>query len=49
MRFDPALAIRLGRAARQTALNHFGLDKIGQGAVALARLGLDLYERRLAT
>ena len=38
VRFDPALAIRLGRAARQTALNHFGLDKIGQGAVALAKL-----------
>jgi glycosyltransferase involved in cell wall biosynthesis len=46
IRQDPALAARLGRAARETALSHFGLDKIGAGTVALARLGLDLHARQ---
>ncbi len=48
IRRDPALAARLGRAARETALSHFGLDKIGAGTVALARLGLDLHAKRQA-
>jgi hypothetical protein len=42
VRSDPALAAQLGRAARETALNHFGLDKIAQGILALARRGLSL-------
>jgi len=43
---DPDLAARLGRAARETALAHFGLDRIGAGTVALARLGLALWTKR---
>lgn len=46
IRADAPLAARLGRAARETAVAHFGLDKIGAGTVALARLGLDLHARR---
>jgi len=42
IRSDRELAARLGRAARATVLAHFGLDKIGAGTVALARLGLSL-------
>ncbi len=40
VRSDPALRDRLGRAARETAIKHFGLDKIGASTIALARLGL---------
>jgi hypothetical protein len=46
IRTDMALGARLGRAARETAVTHFGLDKIGAGTVALAQLGLDLHARR---
>jgi glycosyltransferase involved in cell wall biosynthesis len=46
IRQDPVLAAQLGRAARETALSHFGLDKIGAGTVALARLGLNLHARQ---
>ncbi len=45
VRNDHELARRLGRAAQETARAHFGLDKIGAGTVALARLGLDLWAR----
>ncbi len=46
LRSDPELAARLGGAARTTALAHFGLDRIGEGTVALARLGLALCRGR---
>jgi glycosyltransferase involved in cell wall biosynthesis len=46
IRSDSKLARRLGRAARETVVAHFGLDKIGAGTVALARLGLDLWAKR---
>jgi glycosyltransferase involved in cell wall biosynthesis len=46
IRSNSELARRLGRAARETAVAHFGLDKIGAGTVALARLGLDLWTKR---
>jgi glycosyltransferase involved in cell wall biosynthesis len=46
VRTDRGLAARLGQAARKTALAHFGLDKIGGGTVALAKLGLALYAER---
>ena len=46
VRSDADLRRRLGIAARSTAVAHFGLDKIGQGTVALARLGLSLAARR---
>jgi glycosyltransferase involved in cell wall biosynthesis len=46
LRSDQALAERIGRAARQTVTSHFGLDKIGQGTLALARLGLSLWAER---
>jgi glycosyltransferase involved in cell wall biosynthesis len=46
VRADSDLAQRLGSAARTTAIAHFGLDKIGQGTVALARLGLSLAATR---
>jgi len=45
VRSDPALAERLGRAARDTAVRHFGLDRIAAGTVALAQLGLSLHEQ----
>jgi hypothetical protein len=48
VRADPGLAARLGERARATALQHFGLDQIGAGTVALARLGLALWEQRRA-
>jgi len=46
VRSDPALRNRLGQAARATAIAHFGLDKIADGTLALARLGLSLYGLR---
>ena len=46
IRSDSAFAGRLGRAARETAVTHFGLDKIAGGTLALARLGLALYDQR---
>lgn len=42
LRGDPALAARIGAAARATAVTHFGLDKLGAATVALAKLGLSL-------
>ena len=45
MLLDADLRDRLGRAARATAVAHFGLDKIGNGTVALARLGLALHAK----
>jgi glycosyltransferase involved in cell wall biosynthesis len=48
LRSDPDLAARLGSRARATVLQHFGLDQIGAGAVALARLGLALWAQRRA-
>lgn len=44
LRADAGLRARLGQAARATAIAHFGLDKIGQGTLALARLGLSMAE-----
>ena len=49
IRTDRDLAARLGRAARQTAVAHFGLDRINGGTAALARLGLSLWDARRAT
>jgi glycosyltransferase involved in cell wall biosynthesis len=46
VRSDKGLRERLGRAARETALAHFDLDKIAGGTLALARLGLDLHASR---
>lgn len=46
LRGDSTLAARIGAAARATAVTHFGLDKLGQGTVDLARLGLSLAARR---
>lgn len=46
LRSDHALAERIGRAARETVTRHFGLDRIGQGTLALARLGLSLWAER---
>lgn len=46
VREDPALAARLGRAARTTALMHFGLQEMGVGTVALAERGLSLHAAR---
>jgi glycosyltransferase involved in cell wall biosynthesis len=42
IRADAALRARLGHAARTTALSHFGLNRMGDATVALARLGLSL-------
>jgi glycosyltransferase involved in cell wall biosynthesis len=46
LRESPQLSTRLGQAARQTVLQHFGLDKIAAGTLALARLGLALWTAR---
>jgi glycosyltransferase involved in cell wall biosynthesis len=46
LRSDQALAERIGRAARETVTKHFGLDRIGQGTLALARFGLSLWAER---
>jgi Glycosyl transferases group 1/Glycosyltransferase Family 4 len=48
LRSDAALAARIGSAARETVTRHFGLDRIGQGTLALARLGLSLWAERAA-
>jgi glycosyltransferase involved in cell wall biosynthesis len=48
VRADPTLAQRLGRAARETVLAHFGLERNGEGAIALARRGLSLWAERRA-
>lgn len=47
LRSDQALAERMGRAARETVTRHFGLDRIGHGTLALARLGLSLWAERV--
>lgn len=49
LRADPALCARLGKAARETVLAHFDLDRIGSGTVALARLGLEIWRTRAAS
>jgi glycosyltransferase involved in cell wall biosynthesis len=46
VRSNPDLSNRLGHAARKTVLQHFGLDQINEGSVALARLGLRLHAER---
>ena len=46
IRKNADFAARLGSSARQTACVHFGLDKIGGGTAALAKLGLALAEKR---
>jgi glycosyltransferase involved in cell wall biosynthesis len=46
LRSDQALAERIGRAARETVTKHFGLDRIGQGTLALVRFGLSLWAER---
>ena len=46
LRSDQVLAERMGRAARETVTRHFGLDRIGQGTLGLARLGLSLWAER---
>lgn len=46
VRSDRGLALKLGRAARATAVEYFGLDKTGAGTVSLARLGLGLWSER---
>ena len=48
VRSDAMLAGQLGKAARATAIAHFGLDKIGNGTVDLARLGLSLCAKAAA-
>lgn len=48
LREDDDLSARLSQAARETALRHFGLDKIADGAAALAQRGLGMAERRAA-
>ena len=45
LRNDRTLALKIGRAARETAIKNFGLDKIGAGTVALAKLGLSLASK----
>ena len=49
LRENPEFASRIGAAARETAVAHFGLDKLGQGTVDLARRGLSLAAKRLGT
>jgi glycosyltransferase involved in cell wall biosynthesis len=46
VRSDADLRARLGRAARATTVAHFGLNKIAQGTLALAHLGLSLHASR---
>jgi glycosyltransferase involved in cell wall biosynthesis len=46
IRSDSTLARELGHAARETAVEHFGLDKTGAGTVSLARLGLSIWSER---
>jgi len=49
VRANPSWAADIGRAARETVLAHFGLDKVGNGAIALARLGLALHSQAEST
>lgn len=46
IRGDAALRERIGRAARASAVAHFGLAKIAEGTLALARLGLSMHAAR---
>lgn len=46
VRSDAGLRERLGKAARASALAHFGLVKIAEGTLALARLGLSMHPVR---
>lgn len=46
VRSDAEFAQRLGRAARATVLEHFGLDAMGKASVALAERGLALSASR---
>jgi glycosyltransferase involved in cell wall biosynthesis len=46
VRSDKALAARLGRNARETAVARLGLDRIGNGTVALAQIGLAMHRNR---
>jgi hypothetical protein len=46
VRADAQFAAALGQAARETVRKHFGLAKMGEHTVALARLGLNLYARK---
>ncbi len=48
VRADAGLRARLGKVARETALREFGLKQVGDATVGLARLGLDLYARKMA-
>jgi len=45
VRANPSWAADIGRAARETAIAHFGLDKVGNGSIALAHLGLALHSQ----
>jgi glycosyltransferase involved in cell wall biosynthesis len=47
IRDNPALAARLGRVARETVLTHFSLRKIGEGTIALAKLGLSMHDDKV--
>jgi glycosyltransferase involved in cell wall biosynthesis len=47
LRTDPSLAERIGRAARDTVVRQFSLDRIGRGTLALAQLGLSLWSKRI--
>ncbi len=46
LRAEPELARGIGQAARNTVVAHFGLDELGRGTVALARLGLKFHAKR---
>ncbi len=46
VRSDAALRNRLGKAARGTALAHYGLPRIAEGTLGLARLGLSMHAER---
>ena len=45
---DSGLAVRLGRAARETAVAHFNLDKNREGTLGLAGIGQSLWRQREA-
>lgn len=46
VRHDAEFARRIGENARRTAVAHLGLDRIGGGTVAIARLGLEMAKAR---
>lgn len=46
VRADPALAARLGAAARETVAKHFGLETLSAAAISLAQRGFEIYRRR---